>query len=325
MLPMLLSTAGAFVVTLPIESYTIKLPATCRVRKNGTDASYYDNRTYVASASDSTPIGLDSGNSLYMVGPIRWEYPLSVPSSSGLTLYVSCQSAIAYRYHDGERLVAAPYQQATTFYPLSCSATAYFSDNSSLAISLSALSSGALVSYGGSLSLPSGKSLVKVEFSFSYNTLLTGDASSSTNYCFFLACSPSFSLLEPSSGTDVSGIEELLRNILAADRQVVSMLTPSSGQQSASDSFLQDMEDVTQQIEDTNKIIEDNTNRPSADSLVPDVPDIIQDGVIGGGDAVATAMMGDFGSLLSSPLILQLLILVFTLAFLSYVLFGKKE
>lgn len=178
-------------------------------------------------------------------------------------------------------------------------------------------------------------------------TVTTGSSSSTATQNvikYSLGCSDDFYFvrLEPplsDYSADLAGILAAINTVISRLNSVISqntalssvvssiqdLLTSSPQQNSSSSEFVQDMEDVTQQIEDTNKIIEDNTNRPSADSLVPDVPDIIQDGVIGGGDAVATAMMGDFGSLLSSPLILQLLILVFTLAFLSYVLFGKKE
>lgn len=116
-----------------------------------------------------------------------------------------------------------------------------------------------------------------------------------------------------------------IQNVIDAIGSLGSGFSSTPEQDAAASQYVQDMEDTMQKIDEANQVIEDNTNRPAADSLVPAVPDIIQDGQIGGGDVVATAMMGDFGDLLSSPLILNLLLMVFGLAFLSYVLFGKKE
>lgn len=116
-----------------------------------------------------------------------------------------------------------------------------------------------------------------------------------------------------------------IQNVINAIAGLGSASASTPEQDAAASQYVQDMEDTMQKIDDANQIIEDNTNRPSADSIIPTVPDIIQDGVIGGGDEAATAMMGDFGELLASPMILNLLLMVFGLAFLSYVLFGKKE
>lgn len=110
-----------------------------------------------------------------------------------------------------------------------------------------------------------------------------------------------------------------------AVQSVKDTLTSSSQQDSVSNEYKEQMQDTLDKIDEANQTIEDNTNRPSADSIVPDVPDIIQDGQIGGGDAAATELMDGFGQVLASPLILQQLLLVFSLAFVSYVLFGKKE
>lgn len=134
---------------------------------------------------------------------------------------------------------------------------------------------------------------------------------------------------------DVDPTLPILESILVAIRgfsasvsnsltTIINNIVSSPEKDAVASEFVSGMEEVQDKIDEANQTIEDNTNRPSADALLPATPDIIQDGVIGGGDAAATAMMDDFGSLLASPLILNVLVLVFTLAFLSYVLFGKK-
>lgn len=121
-----------------------------------------------------------------------------------------------------------------------------------------------------------------------------------------------------------SSASQAWSDIISAIGGVSGGMAATPQQSAAASQYVKDMEEVQDKIDEANQVIEDNTNRPSADALVPATPDIIQNGVIGGGDAAATAMVDGFGDFLASPLILNALVLVFTLSFLSYVLFGKK-
>lgn len=91
-------------------------------------------------------------------------------------------------------------------------------------------------------------------------------------------------------------------------------------QQSASEQYIKDMDKVSQEIEDANKIIEDNTNRPSAESLRP--PDITT--IVDPSNPGYAAAMEGMGNFLATDFIVNILLLMCTIAFCGYVLFGKK-
>lgn len=193
------------------------------------------------------------------------------------------------------------------------------------------IATGSTVSFSGSYSLPADCSSVFLRFNYPSNkhngfSIAAGSSSTSARIDVTFSSIPSASVTTTDSSWSLLGaIKSLASSILDAVSALVGSQFVAPPQQAAAASqYVKDMGELQDQIDEANQTIEDNTNRPSADALVPATPDIIQDGVIGGGDAAATAMMDDFGSLLASPLILNVLVFVFTLAFLSYVLFGKK-
>lgn len=99
---------------------------------------------------------------------------------------------------------------------------------------------------------------------------------------------------------------------------------PTPSQSQAASDFKDSAQDQKDKIDQAQEEIDQNTNRPPPESLMPTTPPIIVDGQIGGGDEVALSAVAGFSDFLGSELILSMLLLVFTLAFVSYVLFGKK-
>lgn len=100
---------------------------------------------------------------------------------------------------------------------------------------------------------------------------------------------------------------------------IVGLFTPNPGQLENSNQFVDDMTTVTDKIVEDVEQIEQNTNRPAASTIVPDITIIVDQS-----DQTYIEYMDGIGALLSSNIILNILMLMFGLAFCSYVLFGKK-
>lgn len=114
-------------------------------------------------------------------------------------------------------------------------------------------------------------------------------------------------------------LSEILDGIESIANAIGNLFTPDSGQVEDSNDFLDDMTSVTDQIIQDVEEIEENTNRPSASTIVPDITVIVDQT-----DVDYTGYMGGITALLTSNIVLNILMLVFSLAFCSYVLFGKK-
>lgn len=119
--------------------------------------------------------------------------------------------------------------------------------------------------------------------------------------------------------TDSSG--PLLQQILSQLQDIKSEVTSSPDDNQAAQAIVDQIEQTMEEIEELNKQIEDNTNRPDPDDLLPSAPVELlppsDDAAVAGYEAVS--------SILASPLMLSLLVMVFTLAFVRYVLFGKHD
>lgn len=119
-------------------------------------------------------------------------------------------------------------------------------------------------------------------------------------------------------------VVDLLQDIKSAISGLGSANDPTPSQSQVASDFKDSAQDQKDKIDQAQEEIDQNTNRPPPESLVPTTPPIIVDGQIGGGDEVALSAVTGVSDLLGSQLILSMLLLVFTLAFVSYVLFGKK-
>lgn len=281
----------------------------------------------------------NSGNNVFGV---QSSY-ITVPSNAKVTVSASC-SYPAGKYSLGggltSRLALGNAQtNANARYPTSVTITM-----GSQVIGTYKMSNGVVQSLPTEIELTSAAS--SVTYSFAYSSGTYSGKSTGTNVILYVYFDDGIVLTEIKEDPYIpiltnilnsfSGIYGLVAGFASSASQawsdIISAIGGVSGgmgatpaQSAAASQYVKDMEEVQDKIDEANQIIEDNMNRPSADSIVPATPDIIQNGTIGGGDAAATAMMDGFGDFLSSPLILEVLLMVFGLAFLSYVLFGKKE
>lgn len=122
------------------------------------------------------------------------------------------------------------------------------------------------------------------------------------------------SILEALQSFDLSSIVDELQSIK-------DMITSSPSQDQAAQEVLEKVEEILDQIDELNQMINDNTNRPPPDEIIPSSPPQLLPPTDSAG------MIGfDFTkSFLEQPLILSILVMVFTLALIRYVLFGKAE
>lgn len=114
-------------------------------------------------------------------------------------------------------------------------------------------------------------------------------------------------------------IETSLSQILSAIQNISFDLPASPDQDAAASQFLADMGDELDRIDDMTEQIEQGTNRPPVQDILPDV----NDNLIAPTDTVAVEGRAMITDVLSHTLILTILSMVFALAFLRYVLFGK--
>lgn len=116
-------------------------------------------------------------------------------------------------------------------------------------------------------------------------------------------------------------VPTLLNQILAAIQSLAGGFVASPEQQQKSEELLENVEDISGQIDDQNQIIEDNTYRPPAEEIIPSAPAELlppaDPAVIAGYDVIK--------EILAHDLFLKIMMMVFSLAFLRYVLFGKTR
>lgn len=128
-----------------------------------------------------------------------------------------------------------------------------------------------------------------------------------------------------SAGSDYSSILQQilsqLQGLKAEASSILDQITSTPEENQAAQAIVDQIEQTMEEIEELNRQIEDNTNRPEPDDLLPSAPSELlppSDGAAVVGYELVTSM-------LSSPFMLSFLLMVFTLAFIRYVLFGKHD
>lgn len=116
-------------------------------------------------------------------------------------------------------------------------------------------------------------------------------------------------------------VPTLLNQIIAAIQSLSGGFLASPEQQQKSEEILENVEDVSGQIDDQNQIIEDNTYRPPAEEIIPSAPAEL----LPPADAAVIAGYDVIKEILAHDLFLKIMMMVFSLAFLRYVLFGKTR
>lgn len=124
-----------------------------------------------------------------------------------------------------------------------------------------------------------------------------------------------------SSGGDVSGIASALNDVNSKLQSTLDQITSSGVDDEYTQQILDDMDELMNKIDDLTQQIEENTNRPPPEDIVPSIPPQLlpptDETAIAGRDAIS--------GILSSSFFVTFLLMVFSLAFLRYVLFGKSK
>lgn len=287
---------------------------------NSSSMSFFLNFGSVSSGSYITDIRLTGSLSLWL-GLYTWTSKTfglpSSPSPAGSTL-----SGCTLGFYDSSNV----------FHPISSFSPSQFS-----------------VSFDSTISYSVNSAVSRIGIKFDLSSIPSGSRSTYVSigyygyvYYHLGITSQSFSGVSEDNRTDVvkyvvPRLDEILASIGSNLWQmvkngfdsVISAITgsrddPTPSQSQAASDFKDSAQDQKDKIDQAQEEIDQSTNRPPPESLVPSTPPIIVDGQIGGGDEVALSAVTGVSDLLGSQLILSMLLLVFTLAFVSYVLFGKK-
>lgn len=124
-----------------------------------------------------------------------------------------------------------------------------------------------------------------------------------------------------SSGGDVSSIVSALDDVNTKLQSTLDQITSSVSDNDYTQQILDDMDQLMEKIDDLTQQIEDNTNRPPPEDIVPSIPPQLLPPT----DETAIAGRNAISGILSSPFFVTFLLMVFSLAFLRYVLFGKSK
>lgn len=111
------------------------------------------------------------------------------------------------------------------------------------------------------------------------------------------------------------------QSVVNAVDKVNDTLTSSPEDSSAASDFRDNVSSKADTIDSMAQEIEEKQNRPAVADVVPTMPS----DVIHPTDVAAVDGMQAVSDILATPLILQMLMVVFGLAFLRYVIFGKSE
>lgn len=128
------------------------------------------------------------------------------------------------------------------------------------------------------------------------------------------------SALQSNSG-NVSGIVSALDTVNDKLQSTLDQLTSSDDDNELTQQILDKMDELMEEIDELNLTINDKANRPPPEDIVPSMPPQLLEPT----DPSAIEGRNFITDLLSSQFFLTFLLMVFTLAFIRYVLFGKSK
>lgn len=115
----------------------------------------------------------------------------------------------------------------------------------------------------------------------------------------------------------VGGLTEINQSI----QNIINQITSSSEANADSEAMVEHMEQLQERIDELSQQIEDNTSRPPPEDLVPSIPPVM----VSPSNPAAIDGRKAISDMLSSSFFTTFLLMVFSLAFLRYVLFGKSK
>lgn len=119
------------------------------------------------------------------------------------------------------------------------------------------------------------------------------------------------------TGDVVSGLQDINQSI----QNIYNEIQSSPEDDQYADELLEQLQGIMDSIDELTQQIEENTNRPPPESLVPSMPPVL----VTPPDAPSQDGRTAISDILATSIITNILIMVFSLAFLRYVLFGKSK
>lgn len=121
--------------------------------------------------------------------------------------------------------------------------------------------------------------------------------------------------------TIINNIDNSVNQVNDTLTQINNNITSTTEQNQASQDMVDEMGQIRDQIDDMSKQIDDLTNRPPPDSVLPSIPPYIGNPPDDASQVAQTAIK----SMFANSIILPFMVMVFTLALVRYVLFGKSK
>lgn len=123
------------------------------------------------------------------------------------------------------------------------------------------------------------------------------------------------------SGDASSDIVAGLQQVNQSIQNVYNEIQSSSEDNEYAEQLLDELQGIMDSIDELTQQIEDNTNRPPPDDIVPSMPPVF----VAPSDIPSQDGRTAITDILASSILTNILIMVFSLAFLRYVLFGKSK
>lgn len=146
------------------------------------------------------------------------------------------------------------------------------------------------------------------------------NATGTTNYGAMTTSNASIYFV-PDSISDNSEVVGGLSEINVSIQNIINQITSSPELNADSEAMVEQMEQLQDRIDELTQQIEENTNRPPPEDLVPSIPPVM----VSPSDPAAIDGRKAISDMLSSSFLTTFLLMVFSLAFLRYVLFGKSK
>lgn len=122
-----------------------------------------------------------------------------------------------------------------------------------------------------------------------------------------------------SSGTD--RVIQQLQQVNQSIQNVYNEIQSSPEDNQYAEELLEELKSIMDTIDELTQQIEENTNRPPPDDIVPSIPPVL----LAPSDVPSQDGRTAITDILASSFLTNILIMVFSLAFLRYVLFGKSK
>lgn len=319
----------------PYRSYTSQYPYNISSSTDPTILMSYSSLPNSTSITNGNTIAFASGAGYFVV-----RYPISI-SSGFYALNCICSSALRF-YYTG--VFSGNSNRSFYNYPTSVIVRLVSSDNSYVNVGSAVMSGDSSVNvHNDNIYVPDN--VTSIEYSFYYPAGSLSGGFGSTGYLqtyFFCNTSDLFtdgpsiygSILQAmkfSLDSIYTDFKVLLEDILdkISSATGIGGWSPTPDNDAQASQFVEDVSGVRDQIDKDNAVIESLAPKPDTAEVVPKTPQEIVSGIVPDNDTSFEQGFEEGGKLLSnflgSPVVLMVLLLSLSSAFVGYILFGRRD